>query len=246
MSKIVEIYPDAESVKLQVEARKVFGWKSDVQINDRGVYEVTFTRDDAKEVNKKLKVLEDDFMHCSVATDYIERYNKVYANKKNYKAFPTIVILILIYCLIQLFVLAIVPCMLKLLYTMDPEIFYNLGLNATVGDVSVPITPEWKQEINLEQIGLYTLLSMFGVKEKILVLTVDLLINMLFGVGIAAAVGFILIILFMIRRKLVSNTFYKAEVKYLQDRKDLLNSKVSQIENQMDKIMLEVKKAKAK
>ena len=63
MTKIVEIYPDAESVKLQVKAREKFGWKSSVEINSRGVYEVTFTRDESKPKNQKLKALEDDFLH---------------------------------------------------------------------------------------------------------------------------------------------------------------------------------------
>lgn len=246
MSKIVEIYPDNESVKLQVAARKKFGWKSEVEINDRGVYEVTFTRDDTKEENKKLGKLEEDFMHCSVAADYIERYNHLYADKKKYKAFSTIIIVILVYCIIQLSVLAFVPCMLKLLYSVDPDIFYDLGLNATVGDVSVPITPEWEQPIDLEAQGLYPLLSMFGVRDKILVLTVDLLINFLFGVGIAAGVGCLLIIFFMIRKVLVAKTFYKAEVEYLQNRKDMLNAKADELEKRMDEIMSEVKKVKAK
>lgn len=246
MSKIIEIYPDAESVKLQVESRKVFGWKSEVSINDRGVYEVTFTRDDEKAENQKLKELEDDFTQCFAASEYIERYNRVYADKKKFKAFPTIVIVILVYCIIQLSVLCFVPAMLKVLYTVEPSIFYDLGLNVTVGEETVPLTADWKTEIDLEPTGLLPLLSIFGIKDKILTITVEVLINLLFGVGVAAGVGVVLIIFFMIRKTLVSKTFYKAEVEYLQNRKDLLNAKVDMIENRMKEIMSSVKKVKTK
>ena len=246
MSKIIEIYPDAESVKLQVERRKAFGWKSDVSINDRGVYEITFTRDDEKTMNKKLKALEDDFTQCSVASNYIKRYNKVYADKKKFKAFPTVIIVILIYCIVQLAVLTIVPCALKAIYTVDPDSFYDLGLSATVGEESTPLTPDWSTDIDLESTGLLPVLSIFGVKDKILTVTVEFLINALFGIGVAAGIGVLLIVLFMIRKTLVSKTFYKAEVKYLQKRKDLLNSKIDDIEGRIDEIMLEAKRVTTK
>ena len=245
MSKIVEIYPDAEEVKTQVEVRKKFGWASKVSINDRGVYEVTFTRDDSKAKNKKLKKLEDDFMQCSVASDYIERYNGVYADKKKFKAFSPIVLIILIYCLIQVGVLAFVAFLFKGLYAMDPNSFYNLGVNVTVGEASTPLTPDWQQTINLEELGLYGLLSTFGVKEKILTLTVDVIMNFLFVVGIGAAVLFVLILFFMIRKAAIAKTFYKAEVEYIQRRKDLLNAKTDELEDRMDEIMDEVERVTA-
>ncbi len=244
MSKIVEMYPDAEEVKTQVEVRKKFGWASSVLINDRGVYEVTFTRDDSKAKNKKLKELEDDFMQCSVASDYIERYNGIYADKKKFKAFSPLVLVILIYCLIQVFVLAFVTCLFKALYTMDPNILYDLGMSVTVGDASTPLTPDWQQTIDLEELGIYSILATFGVKEKILTLTVDVIMNFLFIVGIGAAVLFFVIIFFMIRKAVIAKTFYKAEVEYIQRRKDMLNSKMDELEDKMDEIMVEVGRVK--
>ena len=246
MSKIVEIYPDIESVKLQAEARKAFGWKSEVSVNDRGVYEVTFIRDDSKAENKKLGELENEFMQCSVAQDYIERYSRVSADKKKFKAFPTIVLLILIYCIIPLGVLAAVSCLFKIMYVADPNVFYDLGINVTVGEETVPLTPDWKTVVDLESLGLYGFASMLGVKDKMLTVTVDLLIDLLFGLGLAAGVGLFLIIFFMIRKTLIARVFYKAEVEYLQKRKTLLASKLEGLDDRMDEIMAEVKKVKAK
>ena len=242
MAKIVEFYPDAESVKEKVELRKKFGWSSSVKTNDRDVYEVTFTRDETKDKNKKLKELEDDFTQCTVASDYIKRYNRVYANKDKFKALPTIVIVILIYLMVQLGVMALVSIMFKAMYSSDPNSFYDLGLKVVAGGESVPISPDWKFDVNLEEIGLSGILSIFGVSGPILTLDVELLINALFVVGLLSLAGFILILFFMIKKKSTARTFYKAEVEYIDRRKKRLKTIMAEIEEQMEHIMLEAEK----
>ena len=97
MARIVEIYEDAQLAKQQVESRKVFGWSASVELTERGVFEVTFTRDESTARNAKLKELEDDFLQCSVASDYIERYNGYNVNKKKFKAFHPFLLLVVIY-----------------------------------------------------------------------------------------------------------------------------------------------------
>ena len=44
----------------------------------------------------------------------------------------------------------------------------------------------------------------------------------------------------MIRRAFVARTFYKAEVEYIERRKDMLSDIYSDLDSRMDEIMLEV------
>lgn len=242
MATIKEIYPDMESVKKQAAVRKKFGWNASVEINERGVFEVTFTRDETTSKNKKLKAFEDDFLNCSVAADYIERYKRVYADKKKFKAFSTIVIIVLIYCMIQLGVMALVSTLFKVMYSTNPSMLYDLGLNVTAGGSSTPLTPDWKFDLNIEEIGLSGVFLLFGISGPILTLTVELLINALFTVGMICLAGLLLILFFMIRKIIVTKTFYKAEVEYINRRKNRLNNILDDVDKKMDKIMRDVKK----
>lgn len=241
MSQIKEVYPDVQSVQDQVAVRKKFGWDASIEYTDRNVFEVTFTRDDSKAKNKKLKQLEDEFTLCASAEDYIERYNGVYANKKKFKAFNPVVLIILIYVIFQFSVLAIGLCALKLIYDSNPALLTELGLSLTTPEgVTSPITPEWSYDIQIAELGLAPLFAIFGITGNVFTITADIIFNILFYIGIGIGALIVLLIIFMIRRAIRAKRYYKADVEYIDRRKKLLNSKIDELEEEMDKIMEKV------
>lgn len=241
MRKIVEIYPDAQEVKQQVEYRKVFGWDSKVRITDRGVYEVTFTRsDDAK--SNKLENLENEFMQCSTAEDYIERYGEINVNKKKFRSMHPIILILVIYFIFSFILQGVVLGGLGALYKADPAGFIGEGFEVSVDGEPLLITQDWSYEVDLEKLGVYGVALMFGVTEKTVSITVDtfMTFSLWYGVG-NIALAFILLY-WAIKKKINANTYYKAEVEYVENRQELLNDKLDFLNDEMDRIIVEAKK----
>ena len=242
MEKIVEIYPSAEEVKEQVEYRKTFGWKSSIELTSRGVFEVTFTIDLSTAKNKKLKELEEEFMECSVAEDYIERYNTVHVDKKKFKAFHPAMLLLVLYLLFILFVQGVALVAVSEIYKTDPDlILSSLTIQGEGGKQS--IDKDWSQELNLEEMGVYGIASLFGIKDKIFVLTVDGIMQLFVIVGIGSLALFIILLIWTIKKTIRAKTYYKAELAYVQNRKDILNEMVDELDTRMDEIIAQTAKA---
>lgn len=241
MSKIVETYPDVDSLQAQVETRQKFGWKYSINITDRAVYEVTFTRDDSIPRNQKLGALEDDFDACCNAEDYIERFARVRANKKQFRALHPVMWLVVGYVLFMCLAMAVVMCGFKLIHVTNPNAFYEIGIEFTgPGGESTPLSPGWSEELNFEELGIKELLETFGIHQESITVTVDLIVNILFGFGIAGAAIALIIIIFIIRRSIRAKRYYKADVEYINRRRELLNSKIDEIEQEMDDIIAQV------
>lgn len=243
MARIVEIYPDPVSAKQQVESRKVFGWSSSVELTERGVFEVTFTRDESTAKNKKLKELEDDFLQCSVASDYIERYNGYTVNKKKYKALHPFILLVVIYIVFSALLQGVILGGMYALYKTDPAALIGSGLNLEVdGEVTMIIDENWEYELDLEKNKLSGIASLFGITEKTVTLNLEKVMNI---IGVYAAVNIVValvVLVWAIRKGIRAKTYYKAELSYVQNRKDLLNGKIEELEERMDDIILTVKK----
>ena len=241
MEKIVEIYPTPEEVKQQVEYRKTFGWKSSIELTSRGVFEVTFTRDLSTTKNKKLKELEEEFLECSVAEDYIERYNTVSVDKKKFKAFHPAMLLLVLYLLFVLFIQGVALVGVSEVYKVDPDLI--LGALTIQGENgSQSIDKDWSFEYNLEELGVYEIASLFGVKDKIFVLTVDGIMSLFVIVGIGSLALFIILLIWTIKKTIRAKTYYKAELDYVQNRKDVLNEIVDELDTRMDEIIAQTAK----
>ena len=241
MEKIVEIYPTAEEVKQQVEYRKTFGWKSSIELTSRGVFEVTFTRDLSTTKNKKLKELEEEFLECSVAEDYIERYNTVSVDKKKFKAFHPAMLLLVLYLLFVLFIQGVALVGVSEVYKVDPDLI--LGALTIQGENgSQSIDKDWSFEYNLEELGVYEIASLFGVKDKIFVLTVDGIMSLFAIVGIGSLALFLILLIWTIKKTIRAKTYYKAELDYVQNRKDVLNEIVDELDTRMDEIIAQTAK----
>ena len=241
MEKIVEIYPTAEEVKQQVEYRKTFGWKSSIELTSRGVFEVTFTRDLSTTKNKKLKELEEEFLECSVAEDYIERYNTVSVDKKKFKAFHPAMLLLVLYLLFVLFIQGVALVGVSEVYKVDPDLI--LGALTIQGENgSQSIDKDWSFEYNLEELGVYEIASLLGVKDKIFVLTVDGIMSLFAIVGIGSLALFLILLIWTIKKTIRAKTYYKAELDYVQNRKDILNEIVDELDTRMDEIIAQTAK----
>lgn len=237
MAKIVEIYPDVESVQAQIKVRETFGWSSSVELTERGVFEVTFTRNDNTARNKKLKVLEDDFNECFAAEDYIERYNEVRVDERKFKSMSVFAWIVAIYFMISLAFQGVACCAIYGIYQTQPELIISQMSITDENGNKISIDENWSKEINLEEAGVYEILKTFGVKEKVVTINTDFLVKALLGLGIISLVGFIIILAWVCNRKRKSKLYYKAELEYVQNRKDLLNSKIDYLEERMDEII---------
>ena len=245
MARIVEIYEDAQLAKQQVESRKVFGWNASVELTDRGVFEVTFTRDESTARNAKLKELEDDFLQCSVASDYIERYNGYNVNKKKFKAFHPFLLLVVIYIIFSTLLQGGILTGLYALYKADPVAFVGSGISLEIdGKEGMVIDENWEYELDLEKLKLSGIASIFGITEKTYTVTLEKFVNIMGIYGIVNLAIAVVVLIWSIKKAIRAKTYYKAELAYVQNRKDLLNGKVDELEERMDDIILEVKRLK--
>lgn len=240
MEKIVEIYPSVEEVKQQIEYRKTFGWSADTTLTDRGVFEVTFTRE-TNARNQKLGTIENEFMECANAADYIERYNTVTVDKKKFKAFHPFILLVVIYIVFSMILQGVMLTAITTLLKTDPSFAEQLPI--TVGEEQVILDENWSMELNLEEMGIYELVNSFGVEEKILTVTTKMLLDFLFYVGVGSLAIGVIVLIWAIKKSLTAKTFYKAELEYVKNRKDLLNEKVDDLEDRMDDLIRQAKKA---
>ncbi len=238
MAKIVEVYPDFDSAKKQIDARKVFGWHASLEVTDRMVVEVTFTRDDSKKQNAKLKDIEEDFTQCSVAVDYIERYNSHKVDKSKYRAVHPFILVIAIYFMVSFIIQGVVLFGLSYSYRANPAEFVGEGLSININDERVEIIDEdWSYDLNLEELGLSGLFSLFGHTEPTFHLTLEKAMNFCYYYSLLNLAGAVLILIFIIMKKSNSKTYYRAETEYVQNRKDVLNAKIDELNSRMDDLI---------
>ena len=243
MAKIIEVYPDAKSAKAQIESRKVFGWHSDMKINERGVYEVTFTRNDSTKENARLRKIEEDFTECSVAADYIERYNSHTVNKSKYRAIHPFFLVLAIYFMVSFAIQGGVLLGLSVLYKADPGAFVGEGIEISIDDKEVIIVDQdWSYDLNLEELGLSGLFAIFGYNESTLNITLESAMDFCYGYSLLNLAGALILLIFIIFKRVNSKTYYKAELQYVQNRKDLLNEKIDDLNERMDDLIEEAYK----
>lgn len=235
MAKFVEIYTSAEETKEQTEYREAFGWKHSINLTERGVFEVTYTRDDSTAKNKKLKTLEDDFNQCFSAEEYIERYNDFTVSKKKFKAFHPFILLLVLYISFSMLLQGVLLLAFSYLYKSDPSFISNMPV--VIGEQEYVLDENFALDLNLKEIGIYDIVTVFGVKNEILTVTASLLFDLFFYVGAGSLAIAIIVIFWAINKKRVSNLYYKAEVKYVQKRKDMLNSKIDDLDKRVDAII---------
>lgn len=237
-----ETYPDIESVKSRIEYMHKFGWIEHVNITSRGVYEVEFTRDESIPKNRELKKYESMVQQANTALEFIERYQTKSVNKKAFKTFNKLTIFVLIYIIITFLMGTVVCSVIKFGYYASPEIVEKLDLNVTIDGEEVPLDESWSMTIDLldtEYANITPFLNMLGINHEI-VINVDFILNIIFGFGIFFGVIALAIIIFIIYRKAKTTSYYKAEVRYIENRKQLLDDKVYDLQKEISNIMLKV------
>ncbi|MBQ2892303.1 MAG: hypothetical protein IJE45_05365 [Bacilli bacterium] len=242
MARRVETYPDVQSVKDRVKYLKQFGWKESISVTSRGVYEVEFTRDDSNPHNRELKKYETQLQQAETALDFIDRYQYKRVNKKSFKAFGKLAIIGLIYILVCLVLGAFVCTFIKFGYETDPTIVEKLNLSVNVNGEEVPLDDTWSKTIELkgtEAEKFIPILEFLGI-GSVIVINLDFILNLIFGVGIFFGFLAILVIIFIIYRKVKMNSYYKAEVEYIARRNELLQDKAYEIEREIKNITKKV------